>query len=373
MTEDRRNAEAPPERPTRAEAEAAGAAQPAGEIPVEEAPRRRRPARLLLGAAALAALALGALWLSRPAVEEEAPPLAPAEPAPPGFLDGGAGFAVQVGSLAVPYRVFAVTALPGDTLEVEALFVAGDAEAEADGGALARTGPREWAWTAPAEPGLSRILVTAASGETITLHVFTLVPFDHSTDAIGGYAIGDYQDTPMGGNPAYDEPPGFVRVTPENRDTPVSPHFTLGQFLAKQESGWPKYLALSGPLLLKLERVLYAVNAAGVPARGAHRHVRVPDAGLQRVDREHDGLQPPPLRRRRRRLRRRGRRRRDGPTSTATATSPSPTPSGSRPSWRGWPTGRGTPPLVGGLGVYSPAPHRGPFVHVDTRGEPVRW
>ena len=30
-------------------------------------------------------------------------------------------------------------------------------------------------------------------------------------------------------------------------------------------------------------------------------------------------------------------------------------------------------PFVGGLGVYGPAPHRGPFIHVDTRGEPVRW
>ena len=32
-----------------------------------------------------------------------------------------------------------------------------------------------------------------------------------------------------------------------------------------------------------------------------------------------------------------------------------------------------TVPFVGGLGIYGPAPHRGPFVHVDTRGEPVRW
>jgi hypothetical protein len=30
-------------------------------------------------------------------------------------------------------------------------------------------------------------------------------------------------------------------------------------------------------------------------------------------------------------------------------------------------------PLVGGLGIYGPAPHRGPFVHVDTRGRPARW
>ena len=30
-------------------------------------------------------------------------------------------------------------------------------------------------------------------------------------------------------------------------------------------------------------------------------------------------------------------------------------------------------PLVGGLGIYGATPGHGPFVHVDTRGEPVRW
>ena len=29
--------------------------------------------------------------------------------------------------------------------------------------------------------------------------------------------------------------------------------------------------------------------------------------------------------------------------------------------------------LVGGLGIYGPAPHRGPFIHVDVRGEAARW
>jgi hypothetical protein len=303
---------------------------------------------------------------------EEPAPSAPAEPAPDGFLDGGAGFAVQVGDLAVPYETFAVTALPGDTLEVEALFVAGEAEAEADGGALDRTGPREWTWRAPARPGLSRLRVTAASGEAITLHAFTLVPFDHQTDAIGDYAIGDYQDEPLGGNPAYDEPPGFVRVTPENQGVKVSPHFTLGQFLAKQASGWPKYLALSEELVLKLERVLYAVNEAGVPAQSLtvmsgfrtpaynaaignttvySRHL-YGDAADVFVDEDGDGVMDDLTG--------------DGQTTEADAEWLADVVEGlaDRPWFE---------PLVGGLGVYGPAPHRGPFVHVDTRGEPVRW
>jgi hypothetical protein len=315
-------------------------------------------------------LAVGALWLLRPAVEEE--PALPADPAPPGFLDGGAGFAVQVRDLAIPYQVFAVTVLPDDTLEVEALFVSGDVEAEAEGGTLAPAGPREWRWTAPPTPGLSQIRVTSADGETITLNAFTLVPFDHQSDAIGDYAIGDYQDEPMNGNPKYDEPPGFVRVTPENQDVQVSPHFTLGQFLAKQASGWPKYLSLSEELVLKLERVLYAVNEAGVPAQSLtvmsgfrtpayneaignttvySRHL-YGDAADVFIDTDGDGVMDDVTG--------------DGQVTEADA------------EWlaavvedladQPW-----YAPLVGGLGVYAPASHRGPFVHVDTRGEPVRW
>ena len=336
------------------------------QIPIVRTRRSLTPALLVL--LALAVVALGTLWVLQP---EPAPELPPAEPAPEGFLDGGAGFAVQVGDLAIPYDTFAVTALPGDTLRLEALFVA-DAEAEASDGTLAEVGPRAWHWTAPTTPGLSRLEVTSAENETVALNAFTLVPFDHESEAIGDYVIGDYEDEPLGGSPAYEEPPGFVRVTPELADVDVAPHFELGQFLAKQESGWPKYLVLSPALLLKLERILFAVNEAGVeahtlsvlsgyrtPAYNAaigndtnySRHV-YGDAADVFVDADGDGVMDDVTG--------------DGEVTEADA------------EWlaavvedltdQPW-----YAPFVGGLGIYGPAPHRGPFVHVDTRGEPVRW
>ena len=332
---------------------------------------RTRPplTRLLLGVLALAVLAVGALWMLGP--EDEPPPPAAAAPAPEGFLDGGAGFAVQVGDLAIPYDTFAVTALPGETLRVEALFVT-DAEAGASDGTLAEAGPRTWRWTAPATPGLSRIEVTSAEDETVALHAFTLVPFDHESDAIGDYRIGDYEDEPHGGSPAYEPPPGFVRVTPALADVDVAPHFELGQFLAKQESGWPKYLVLSPELLLKLERVLFAVNEAGVeahtlsvlsgyrtPAYNAaigndtnySRHL-YGDAADVFVDADGDGVMDDVTG--------------DGEVTEADAEWLAAVVEGlADQPWYA--------PFVGGLGVYGPAPHRGPFVHVDTRGEPVRW
>ncbi len=46
----------------------------------------------------------------------------------------------------------------------------------------------------------------------------------------------------------------------------MSPHFTLGQFLCKQEGSFPKYLVLREQLVLKLELLLEQFNQAGFRA-----------------------------------------------------------------------------------------------------------
>ena len=340
-------------------------------------PRRRlRPALAALAVAVAAGLAL--LAVLRPATEPVAPQVV-AEPAPLGVLplaeDGGAGFAVEVAGLTVPYDTFALAALPGDTLALRARYLGGAVAAQATGGALVQTGPTAWTWTAPAEPGVSRLRVTGASADgadaAMTLHLLTLVPFDHSADAIGDFPIGDYADEPMGGDPIYDEPPGFIRVTEATADLPVSPHFRLGQFLAKQEGGWPKYLLVEPLMLLKLERLHAAVRAAGVPTQLAvlsgyrtpaynasigndtiySRHL-YGDAADVYVDADGDGMMDDLDG--------------DGEVTRADA------------EWlAGLAGGLAEVPEIdvaqGGVGVYGPAPHRGPFVHVDTRGQPVRW
>ena len=349
--------------------------------------RGLKPAAAAL--AALVAVGLAVFAVMRPAVEPVAPP-PPAEPAPPGVLpapaDGGAGFAVEVsglttealpgGEITVPYETFALTALPGDTLRLRARYASG-ARAQATGGALAPAGPDAWTWVAPAAAGVERLRVTTADGRAMRLQAVTLVPFDHRSDAIGDYAIGDYQDEPMAGDPVYDQPAGFVRVTPDLVDLPVSPHFRLGQFLAKQQPGpgqaeWPKYLLMSAPLLVKLERITAAVRAAGHPADGLtvmsgfrtpaynasignttvySRHL-YGDAADVFVDDDGDGVMDDLDG--------------DGAVTRADAEWLAALVEG----FAGQPWYRD---LVGGLGIYGPAPHRGPFVHVDVRGQPVRW
>ena len=77
---------------------------------------------------------------------------------------------------------------------------------------------------------------------------------------------------PLKGNPLYAPPPGFIEVTKENQDTKLSPHFTLKQFLCKEDTTktFPKYVLLKERLPLKLEAVLERVNAMGFAVDTLH-------------------------------------------------------------------------------------------------------
>jgi hypothetical protein len=136
-----------------------------------------------------------------------------------------------------------------------------------EGASVAQDG-RVWRWTAPAVPGqydlkISRAKVAAESKSDITLHVFVMTPAaDIRNGYLNGYRIGSYPPKPLNGNPIYLPPTGFVEVTKKNRDDKVTPHFTLEQFLCKEDLSdrYPKYVLIKERLLLKLEAILEQVN-----------------------------------------------------------------------------------------------------------------
>lgn len=185
-----------------------------------------------------------------------------------------AGFAIRVRGETIPYRVFAVFALPGEVLKVAAANTPADSPpgqeivVTSTGIEALRVGPRSWTWTAPAEAGLTVLQVRQRDGaDQITLNVFTMAPAAAVRDGLlNGYRIGAYPDKPFRNLLAYRPPAGFVEVTAANLDTRLSPHFTLKQFLCKQSGGYPKYVALRERLLLKLEYLLALVNEKGHPA-----------------------------------------------------------------------------------------------------------
>ena len=200
---------------------------------------------------------------------------APARPAIEGRLweatDVRARFALRRGDVSSRLRVASTAVPPGATLEIAALDrEGGPVDIEVTGAkGLAPTRRGVWVLRAPKRPGLRVLRVSSAeAGDEIHLNVFVTVPRAQSAkQALNGYAIGRYPAAAVVQGARIEPPSGFIEVTRENIDTPVSPRLRLGQFLCKQESGFPKYVVLDERLPGKLEALLDAIRAAGNPAQ----------------------------------------------------------------------------------------------------------
>ncbi len=292
------------------------------------------------------------------------------------FDAGRLPFSLEVDGAPVPYRRLAHTALPGTT---KTLRVAGAplAVVTASAGVLARAGTDSWRWTAPETPGLVHLGVRVPGHETrASLPVFVLVPRDRIEGGrLGDYRIGQYPTERFRGLAAYDPPHGFIEVTEANRDTAVSPHFDLAQFLCKQQGGFPQYLALQPGLIQGLERVLERVNAHGIDAstlfvmsgyRTPHYNRAIGNGTFSRHifgDAADIFVDESP---------------RDGRMDDLDGNGHSDVGdaellsrivaevAGSRDA-------HGDADWRGGIGIYRPASHRGAFVHFDLRGYLARW
>ena len=208
---------------------------------------------------------------------------------------------------------------------------------------------------------------------------FSVITMRDFTDKLGG-RIGAYRIGFWPGeqgrflSAAYANPRGFIEVTRENMDTPVSEHFRLRDFLTHdQQSVWPKYLVLREELIDKLELVVNDLQVNGTPVR--HMSVmsgfRTPaynagggetggraqlsrhmygDAADVFVDNDGDGRMDD--------LNRDGRvDHRDAQVILDAAER----------------VERAHADLVGGVGVYRATSSHGPFAHVDVRGNRARW
>lgn len=186
---------------------------------------------------------------------------------------GRASFRIRAGGEIIPYRVAALFVMPNDTLLMAVEDYARNRyECMASTGKLIRTTRRKWRWIAPGEPGYYSIWVAnPLRGDTTLLNIFVLTPFERVINGyLNGYRIGAYPSWKEGEDPIYAPPSGFVEVTPATDDILVSPHFRLGQFIAKQGGGWPKYLTLRMRLVLMLERILERVNDNGCRAHSLY-------------------------------------------------------------------------------------------------------
>lgn len=161
------------------------------------------------------------------------------------FDKGGVSFAVRVAGVESTYRVFGFYIMPGETVEVAARSTGAAGAFRLEGGIevrpLGAVGAARWRFDAPATPGLYPMtVIREPGGESMLLNIFVVRPLSEARDGkLGDYRIGEYPEAPLRGNPIYLPPRGLVEVTPAQVRTAVSPHFTLGQFLCKQEAASP--------------------------------------------------------------------------------------------------------------------------------------
>lgn len=208
--------------------------------------------------------------------------------------------------------------------------------------------------------------------------LITVLPFSEKTGAkIGDYRMGFWPaEKRRVRGPSYVNPEGFIEVTAENVDQPISEHFRLGDFVTHNQADvWPKYIVLREELVDKLELVLAELRARGLNTAG----VRVM-SGFRTPEYNAQGVGP-----------RRGGRARDSRHQFGDAADVMIDSDGDRRmddlnrdrkiNSRDNQVlldavnrvERAHPDLVGGFGVYRGTRQHGPFVHIDVRGDKARW
>jgi hypothetical protein len=221
------------------------------------------------------------------------------------------------------------------------------------------------------------VYVVPDSDAAQPISFITLLPFESKVrGTLGSYRVGYWpEEKGRLRNEAYENPDGFVVVTPENQDLQVSEHFRLRDFLTHdQQNVWPKYMVLEDALIDKLELVIQDLdahgvhvehmtvmsgfrtpqyNAQGVGRKGGRakdsRH-QFGDAADVFVDNNRDGRMDDLNHDRRVDSR-------DARVIVAAVER----------------VERAYPELAGGGGVYRATRAHGPFAHIDARGWRARW
>jgi uncharacterized protein YcbK (DUF882 family) len=285
-----------------------------------------------------------------------------------------AAFTVRFGNEVIDHSIMAVTVLPNDPIRiaVDEARMGNDYRIDVPDDADFSNSGQEWRFSAPDEPGHYPVTVTdPATNASVRIQVFVLTPWNHEERHLDGFRIGRYEQRARRGLDTYEPPAGFIEVTDETKNVRVSPNFRLKQFLCKQTNDTPQYALVEPRLLRRLETVLSTLRERGHDVSTLHvmsgfrtpyynraigntteysRHL-YGDAADIFVDMSGNGRMDD--------LNGDGQVDRSDAQYLASIVRDVPTPGDDR--------------FNGGLGVYGPAPHRGPFVHVDLRGYRARW
>jgi hypothetical protein len=208
----------------------------------------------------------------------------------------------------------------------------------------------------------------------VSFSFVTLKPWAEKNGTyVNAYHVGRWPGERRNMPDNYENPVGFIEVTPENLDLKLSTHFTLRSFITHdQENVWPKYVVIREELLDKLELVLLTLESQGVPTRNvvvlsgfrtpqynrrasfegaayASRH-QYGDAADVIIDADGNGRMDDLNR--------------DGVVNFRDTDVINRAVEKVEQQY---------PELVGGLGLYRAMGPSGPFAHIDVRGTRARW
>jgi len=130
---------------------------------------------------------------------------------------------------------------------------------------------REFTWKAPLAPGLYPLTDKELLGADVKsdpqhrVNLIVLVLSDSLQDGwLEDFYIGNYPQSKHG----YEVPRGFIEVTKENKETYISEHFKLGDFLCKTSKSLPTFEALDMRLVQKLEILIQKLSSEGYACTG---------------------------------------------------------------------------------------------------------
>lgn len=214
----------------------------------------------------------------------------------------------------------------------------------------------------------------AANSSQTAFAFIVLRPFgEKRDDALHGYRLGKWPSERWMMGQRYENPDGFIEVTPSNAGLRLSEHFVLADFLTHdQRDVWPKFVVLQEPLIDKLELVLADLASRGVKTdhvrvlsgfRAPYYNDRIVAEGAARASRHQYGDAADVI------IDVNGDGRMDDLNGDGRLDLRD-TESILRAVER---VEKQFPMLVGGLGLYHAMGASGPFAHVDVRGSTARW
>ncbi len=289
------------------------------------------------------------------------------------FKDSKVRFCVLYKGIRLGYKIQSLFLLPNEkvTLTVVDANWKHSYQFEAPEGAGHQLTEREWAWTAPAQPGVYHGSIRKLDGQdAMDLNLIVMIPFDQVVKGqLNGYPIGLYPPASASNHPA--PPRGFIEVRPSLETLPMSPHFVLSQFVCRERASFPKYTVIDERLLIKLELLINRLNLKGYACRTLvvssafrtpyynqksgfslySRHCWGQAADIL-VDRNGDGMMDD--------LNRDGRQNKQD--SMVLKTLILDIEQEIRNANK-----------IGGIGLYDDTDKHGPFVHMDVRGTHAQW